>query len=372
MSYTHRERVLAAFRHEQPDRVPMDLMGNASMLLDEPYLLLRDHLGLSPIPPARSGQPASYYDERILEHFDIDFRRVFLPVHPEVDVVHHADGSFTDPWKIRYIREGPFVNSVGNPLAGITTLAELQEYRWPRPEEMFATGGLRDTARRLCEETDYAVVARNPLTQGFLDRACYLMGMGDFFVTIRLYPDLAQAIFDGILEVYQGVYAMFLEEVGPYVQMVETADDLGTSGSLMVSPKMYRQHIKPAEAALCSGDPRARAGRLDLPPLRRLGDAAPGGFHRDRHRHPQSGADLVARHGRRGAQAALRRPPDLPRRRGRLRGAARRRGGRGAAADRRLRSPAAATCSPPATTSSRRRRRTWWPCSRPARAYSAR
>ena len=252
MSYTHRERVLAAFRHAQPDRVPMDLMGNASMLLDEPYLLLRDHLGLSPIPPVRAGQPASYYDERILEHFDIDFRRVFLPVHPQVDVVHHADGSFTDPWKIRYIREGPFVNSVENPLAGISTLAELEEYRWPRPEEMFATAGLRDTAKRLCEETDYAIVARNPLTQGFLDRACYLMGMGDFFVAIRLYPDLAQAIFDGILEVYEGVYAMFLEEVGPYVQMVETADDLGTSGSLMVSPRMYRRHIKPAEAALCA------------------------------------------------------------------------------------------------------------------------
>ena len=139
VSYTHRERVLAAFRHEQPDRVPMDLMGNASMLLDEPYLLLRDHLGLTPIPPVRAGQPASYYDERILEHFDIDFRRVFLPVHPEVDVVHHADGSFTDPWKIRYIREGPFVNSVENPLAGISTLEELQEYRWPRP-----AGNVRD------------------------------------------------------------------------------------------------------------------------------------------------------------------------------------------------------------------------------------
>ena len=250
MSYTHRDRVLAAFRHEQPDRVPLDLMGNASMLLDEPYLMLRDYLGLSPIPPVRAGQPASYYDERILEHFDIDFRRVFLPVNPAVDVTHHADGSFTDPWKIRYIREGPFVNSVENPLAGITTLAELNDYRWPRPEEMFSTGGLRDVAKRLYEETDFAIVARNPLTQGFLDRACFLMSMGDFFVTISLYPDLAQAIFDGILEVYRGVYAMFLEAVGPYVHMVETADDLGTSGSLMVSPAMYRKHIKPAEVVL--------------------------------------------------------------------------------------------------------------------------
>ena len=76
--YSHRERVLAALNHQKPDRVPIDLMGNASMLLDETYLSLRDYLSLSPIPPIRSGTTANYYDERILEYLDIDFRRLFL------------------------------------------------------------------------------------------------------------------------------------------------------------------------------------------------------------------------------------------------------------------------------------------------------
>ena len=40
-TYTHRERVLTAFNHQEPDRIPVHLMGNASMLLDTTYFRLR-------------------------------------------------------------------------------------------------------------------------------------------------------------------------------------------------------------------------------------------------------------------------------------------------------------------------------------------
>ena len=43
---------------------------------------------------------------------------------------------------------------------------------------------------------------------------------------------------------------MFLDAVGPYVQMVEVADDLGTQHSLLISPAMYREYLKPAEREL--------------------------------------------------------------------------------------------------------------------------
>lgn len=78
-AYTHRQRVIAAFHHQEPDRVPLDMMGNATMLVDQTYFALRDYLALAPIPPVRRGTTANYYDERILAHLDIDFRRVFLP-----------------------------------------------------------------------------------------------------------------------------------------------------------------------------------------------------------------------------------------------------------------------------------------------------
>ena len=45
---------------------------------------------------------------------------------------------------------------------------------------------------------------------------------------------------------------MFLDSVGPYVQMVEVGDDLGGRDNLLISPEMYREFIKPAEIELYS------------------------------------------------------------------------------------------------------------------------
>ena len=249
-TYSHRERVLTAFNHQEPDRVPLDLMGNATMLLDETYVRLRDHLGLAPIPPVRSGTTANFYDERILEHFDIDFRRLFLPKNPASSSTVQDDGTIIDPWGVGYQKAGLYVNIVHNPLHGATTVREVEAHNWPSPLDLYTTDGLAATARQMYEETDYALVARNPITYGFLDRACQIMDMAEFMMALALYPDVAQAIIAHLLEIYKGIYGMFLDAVGPYVQMVEIGDDLGTNKSLLISPRMYRKFIKPAELEL--------------------------------------------------------------------------------------------------------------------------
>lgn len=249
-AYTHRERVLAAINHDEPDRLPLDLMGNATMLLDNNYFRLRDHLGLEPVPPTRSGATANYYDERILEYFDIDFRRVFLKKHPKAKMVELEDGTFIDSWGIGYQREGLWVHTTLSPLHGATTVKEVEAFDWPKAEDMFTAEGLAEEARRLYEETDYAIVARNPLTYGFLDRSCQLQKMDEFFMTLALTPDVAEAMIAHILEIYKDIYTIFLDAVGPYVHMVETGDDLGAQNNLLISPEMYRKFIKPAEQEL--------------------------------------------------------------------------------------------------------------------------
>ncbi len=249
-TFSHRERVIAALNHQEPDRIPIDLMGHATMLLDESYLQLRDYLGLSPIPPIRSGTSANYYDERILERFDIDYRRLFLKTRPEAAIVNHADGSFTDVWGIRSRKAGLYVNVIEYPLTGATTAADLGTYDWPAPERMFSAEGLAEEAQQMYEETDYALVARNPLSFGFRERACMLMEMSDFMVALALYPDMAASIIAHLLEIYKGVYGMFLDAVGPYVHVVEVGDDLGSQESLLMSPKMWRKFFKSAEKQL--------------------------------------------------------------------------------------------------------------------------
>jgi uroporphyrinogen decarboxylase len=58
-----------------------------------------------------------------------------------------------------------------------------------------------------------------------------------------------QALFDALLsklsEVLDGFYDAFLSVVGPYVQVVEMAEDFGTNNGPMFNPKIYTRIIKP-------------------------------------------------------------------------------------------------------------------------------
>lgn len=246
---THRDRVLATFHHQEPDRVPIDMMGNATMLVDRTYFALRDYLGFAPIPPVRRGTTANYYDERILAHLDIDFRRLFLRERPAAWTA--ADnGPYVDPWGVRFARSGLFVNLVESPLRNATTAEEIDAHAWPRADDLFSTDGLAAEARRMYDETEFALVARNPVTAGFFDRACQLMGAPEFMTGLAVAPEVAHSIVGHLLAIYKDIYAMFLDAVGPYVQMVEVADDLASQQSLLISPAMYREFIKPAEREL--------------------------------------------------------------------------------------------------------------------------
>jgi uroporphyrinogen decarboxylase len=245
--YSHRERVLATLRHEEADRIPLDMMGNATMLFDKTYLRLRDHLGLSEIEPARSGTTTNYYDERLLEYFDIDFRRVFLTKKSPDKASTEHEGANVDPWGVHYKLAGLYMNFLNHPLKNAETVKDIESFEWPKAEDVFAAEGLAETARCLYEETDYALVARNPLSLGFLDRACQLMGMAEFMMCMMTMPEVAECLFEQLLVFYNEAYSIFLDTVGPYVQIVETADDLGSQDALLISPELYRKFLKPLE-----------------------------------------------------------------------------------------------------------------------------
>jgi uroporphyrinogen decarboxylase len=248
---SHRERVARVLAHEEPDRVPLDLMGHASLILDDMYFRLRDHLGIQgDIPPFREGSTANYYDERILRRFDIDFRRLMLPTTRAAKIQHRPDGSFTNYWGITYARTGAFVNTVDSPLREATTASDADEFSWPDARQLYHIEGLRDQAQDMYENSDYALVARNPLTCGFLDRSCQLRRMDQFLMDLILNPELCHRILDHLLRFFTDVYDLFLDAVGPYVSIVEFGDDLGAQNNLLISPATYREFIKPRHKAL--------------------------------------------------------------------------------------------------------------------------
>jgi uroporphyrinogen decarboxylase len=244
----HRERVMKALNHEEPDRVPLDLYFHAGMLTDPAYFVLKEYLGIEgDILPFRRGQNANYYDERILEIFDIDLRRIFYEPEYKIELMEDGRSKFVDAWGNSYLSGVGYVHSAEHPLAQINTIQDLRDYPWPVPDQYRPGGNLKEQALYLSSRTDYAISLRRPglLRGGLLDQACNLRGTEQFMMDLLQKPDYARVLMEILAEIYSRVYALALEQVGAYVQVVEAQDDLGGQEQLLISPKTWRNLIKP-------------------------------------------------------------------------------------------------------------------------------
>ena len=247
---THRERVVAALEHRQPDRVPMDLGSTrVSTISAAAYERLKAHFGITRETRIIDRiQQAAAVDEEILVALDIDTRGIF-PGPP--DVVRDAtaeDGRWTDEWGV--VRrpspgDGYYYELEVSPLSGDAIQASLDGYPWPDPDDAGRYRGLGERAQRMREETDYAIVAHAP--GGWIHISQYLRGFEDWYADFAYQPEVITALMRRIRDISLRMATHFLREVGPYVDVVATGDDIGAQRGLMISPEMYREHVRPLQ-----------------------------------------------------------------------------------------------------------------------------
>ena len=248
-SMTPRERVLTAFAHQEPDRMPVDLFGTACCLMDPAYFALRDHLGLQGDGRVfRKGQALSYYDDRILEILEVDFPRVWLrePINWQPQVI--AADTVTDEWGLHLKRVGDTLNVINAPLE-TATISDLAKYPWPNPYDPGRVAGLAEEAKRLRETTECAISARSPF-YGIFEIAQRLRGVQQFLLDLAMDKQFATALVHQIKDVMLGFFDAYLGAVGPYVDMVEHSDDLGSQAGPLISPKTFKEIIAPARKEL--------------------------------------------------------------------------------------------------------------------------
>jgi uroporphyrinogen decarboxylase len=219
------------------------------MLTDRSYFALKEHLGIQgDIPPFRQGLGANYYDERILEALDIDIRRVFMEAKHDLTPINDEESEFVDAWGTVFVSGPGYTHPAGPPLVGIDTIEGLRDYPWPKPEQFGEVAGLREQAEKLYTTTDYAIALRRPgIRGGLLDKGGDLRGMEQFMMDLALEPDYCRALMEILAEIYVAVYTRALKEVGPYVQIVEAQDDLGAQLQPLISPKTWREIMKPSQ-----------------------------------------------------------------------------------------------------------------------------
>ena len=244
---TPRECFHAAMNHQQPDRLLIDFGKHIGSIHRRAYIKLREHLGDVPMVNEnnvldRMAQTV-WPDEALLKRFDIDFRWL---VPNWVQLTQRDDvAGYIDMWGVPYRALEDWDHCVvdGAPLRN-ATIDEIDDFPWPDPHDPEQFRGLREQAKFLYENTDY-VIGADAIKAGMLMNSLQLRGYDQFFMDLVLNVDLAEKLMDKILWTLKEMWTHYMEEVGEYVQLAYVTDDFGTQKSLMLSPKMFRDLIKP-------------------------------------------------------------------------------------------------------------------------------
>ncbi|GFP28654.1 uroporphyrinogen decarboxylase family protein, partial [Candidatus Hakubella thermalkaliphila] len=166
---------------------------------------------------------------------------------PHASYEDYASGAtqhaFVDEWGIKWRRAAYYYDMVEHPLAG-ASLEDLKAYRWPDPHDPGKTRGLREKARDLYLNTDYALVA-DPASGGILEMALWTRGFEDFYIDLGTHSKFATILLDGITEYFLAWFGEYLDTVGDYIQIIAQGDDLGMQDRMLLPPNLYRKYIKP-------------------------------------------------------------------------------------------------------------------------------
>jgi uroporphyrinogen decarboxylase len=249
MRLTHRDRVLTALEHSEPDRVPIDFGGTQTSILVEPYNTLKRTLDIqSPTETHNLVLGLARVEEPVLERFDVDFRHV-LPRPADTWALQlRPDDSFTDEWGIRWHRppDGHYYDMVEHPLAS-ASLDALESHSWPDPMDPGRVEGVTEEVNRLREETDYAIEAG---LVGLWESAWFLVGLEKWLLVLNQNPPFVEALLDAVLKVLKTMHSTYLDEVGSMLDVVTLWDDYGAQDSTLISPHMWRRWVKPRLAEL--------------------------------------------------------------------------------------------------------------------------
>jgi uroporphyrinogen decarboxylase len=270
---TSRERVIAALDHRQPDRVPIDFGStNITGINACAYNSLKGHLGLGDgrTRVFDTYQQLALVEEPVQQRFSCDARGVFVepnewrewtlpdgttaevpkewePVRLEdgSDVVYGLDGN---PM-VKRLPSSYWFSPTGPLAPGLESIADIETYKpiikvMDRPPHLDQPlEELKRRAKRLYEDTEYLVTGGYG---GHIFAASQILrGMNNFMCDLALNKKFASALMNTIAEAHMEEFESYIEVVGPYLQVVQISDDLGSQIGGQISLEMFRELVKP-------------------------------------------------------------------------------------------------------------------------------
>jgi len=223
---TPRERWLCLFQGTRPDRVPSDYWGTGEITAR----LLRD---------------LNCADEREMwERLEIDKCQYLAARHPRAreDTWHTPSLWSLFGVGVRLVAYGGglgvYEEVVDSPLADAREPSDLEAIPWPDAEEWDYS-----SLRRQCLEwPDHPIVGAAYEPFYLYSR---LRGMERALEDLSLNPEFVDAAMSRIHGLFEQIVRRSLEAAGGLFDYVYVAEDLGTQGSLLMSPRAFRRFVKP-------------------------------------------------------------------------------------------------------------------------------
>lgn len=222
MSMTSRERWLALLAGEKPDRIPTDYW--ATPEVNE--RLLRE-LGCATM-------------EALFNKLHIDApasigARPLANAHPRIPE--------SDLWGLvrRRVDYGTGIyNEVENhPLAEATTVADIERYEWPDPDDRDWEHFQADL-----DQLDGSRIVRCGAYEPFL-LYCALRGMEQAMMDLLCEPEIAEAIFQRLFDFHYRLNTRMWEMGRGRIDLTYVAEDLGSQGSLLLGLEQIHRYILP-------------------------------------------------------------------------------------------------------------------------------
>jgi uroporphyrinogen decarboxylase len=248
-----RERLLKTLAHQEPDRVPLDLGSTQVTGIHViAYHRLRQALGLPPAEPQICDhiQGLALPDQDVIQRLGVDARGLFPLNSHNWKILEQEDGeywSYFDEWGITHRKprqDGLYYSVWKVPLGRPElTVQDIARHPWPRLDDPQRIAGLRQVAEAY-RAAGYAVVLKDPFA-GIFEMAQRIVGMETLLVMMGLNKALAAALFDKLAELKLSFWEMALPELADVIDVISQADDYGTQASQIISPRMFREQLKP-------------------------------------------------------------------------------------------------------------------------------
>lgn len=235
-----RERVLRTLAHQEPDRVPR-------------YAALMEGVIEEFKRRTSHSDPVTFWDWDIahvgfrppdpLPDLKARFGRYYGDLEYEW-LLDWAHGDYPPEWGVA-TRPAHFLHFSAPlaPLAIASSLAELEDYpfpdyltEWRHDHLEGAVSQLKSSGQAVCGGAGW-----------IFQSAWLLRTRQQLFIDFYDHPEFARALLERVTEIRTAM-AIRLAEAG--VDMIALSDDIGTQNSMIMSPKMWREWVKPYFARL--------------------------------------------------------------------------------------------------------------------------